>query len=120
MAERRVFRRPIGRGEEGQCQGHAVRRGVASGRVGDDCVLAAPTRATDLAGLPPAFIECCSAEVFRDEDVAYASGLCRRQPGRAARVAGWVPRVRPAGPDARLTKDMTAARDAWMARLLGS
>ncbi|HEY8307916.1 MAG TPA: alpha/beta hydrolase fold domain-containing protein [Lapillicoccus sp.] len=70
-----MFRRPIGRGEEGQCQGHAVRRGVASGRVGDDCVLAAPTRATDLAGLPPAFIECCSAEVFRDEDVAYASGL---------------------------------------------
>ena len=39
VAERRVFRRPIGRGAEGQCQGHAVRRCVAGGRVGDDCVL---------------------------------------------------------------------------------
>ena len=69
-------------------------------RRGTDAVsvYAAPARATDLAGLPPAFVECGSAEVFRDEDVAYASGLwAAGEPGRAARVAGWVPRLRPAG-----------------------
>jgi acetyl esterase/lipase len=36
---------------------------------------AAPARATDLTGLPPAFVDVGSAEVFRDEAVAYASAL---------------------------------------------
>ncbi|OJD35502.1 esterase [Diplodia corticola] len=36
---------------------------------------AAPTRATDLSGLPPTFIDVGSAEPFRDENVAYASKL---------------------------------------------
>jgi len=36
---------------------------------------AAPARATDLGGLPPAFIDCGSAEVFRDEAVDYASRI---------------------------------------------
>lgn len=36
---------------------------------------AAPARATDLSGLPPAFVEVGSAEVFRDEAVAYASRI---------------------------------------------
>ncbi|CAM5642126.1 hypothetical protein GCM10010343_53720 [Streptomyces avidinii] len=35
---------------------------------------AAPDRATDLSGLPPAYIDVGSAETFRDEDVAYAGG----------------------------------------------
>ncbi|MFD6974554.1 alpha/beta hydrolase fold domain-containing protein [Streptomyces sp. NPDC059949] len=34
---------------------------------------AAPARATDLSGLPPAYIEVGSAETFRDEHVAYAN-----------------------------------------------
>jgi len=38
---------------------------------------AAPARATDLAGLPPAFIGVGSLDVFRDEDVAYALDLLR-------------------------------------------
>src|SRR5205823_2536521 len=41
----------------------------------DVSIYAAPARATDLSGLPPAYIECGSAEVFRDEDVAYASAI---------------------------------------------
>jgi acetyl esterase/lipase len=42
-------------------------------RGGDEVsAYAAPARATDLSGLPPTFIDCGSAEVFRDEDVAYA------------------------------------------------
>jgi acetyl esterase/lipase len=36
---------------------------------------AAPARADDLSGLPTAFIDVGSAEVFRDEAVAYASKL---------------------------------------------
>jgi acetyl esterase/lipase len=45
-------------------------------RGGDEVsAYAAPARATDLSGLPPTFIDCGSAEVFRDEDVAYASGI---------------------------------------------
>ncbi|MFJ4091050.1 alpha/beta hydrolase fold domain-containing protein [Kitasatospora sp. NPDC089913] len=38
---------------------------------------AAPARATDLAGLPPAYVEVGSAETFRDEAVAYADGIWR-------------------------------------------
>jgi len=36
---------------------------------------AAPTRATDLAGLPPAFVSVGSCDGFRDEDVEYAIRL---------------------------------------------
>jgi acetyl esterase/lipase len=38
-------------------------------------IYAAPARATDLSGLPPTYIDCGSAEVFRDEDVAFAMGI---------------------------------------------
>jgi acetyl esterase/lipase len=36
---------------------------------------AAPARATDLAGLPPAFVAVGTLDVFRDEDIAYALAL---------------------------------------------
>jgi acetyl esterase/lipase len=36
---------------------------------------AAPARAGDLSSLPPAYVDCGSAEVFRDEAVAYASAI---------------------------------------------
>ena len=42
---------------------------------GEVSIYAAPARATDLSGLPPAFIDVGSAEIFRDEGVAYASKL---------------------------------------------
>jgi acetyl esterase/lipase len=38
-------------------------------------VYAAPARATDLTGLPPAYIDVGGLDLFRDEDVAYATGL---------------------------------------------
>ncbi|MED7926663.1 alpha/beta hydrolase [Nonomuraea sp. LP-02] len=38
---------------------------------------AAPARAEDLSGLPPAFIDVGEVEVFRDEDMDYASRLAR-------------------------------------------
>jgi acetyl esterase/lipase len=92
-------------------------------RRGTDAVsvYAAPARAIDLAGLPPAFVECGSAEVFRDEDVAYASGLWAA--GSQAELHVWPGAFHASdqlAPSARLSQEMTAARDAWMARLLGS
>jgi acetyl esterase/lipase len=36
---------------------------------------AAPARAADLAGLPPAYVEVGQLDVFRDEDLAYAQRL---------------------------------------------
>jgi acetyl esterase/lipase len=38
---------------------------------------AAPARATDLRGLPPAYLETGSSEVFRDETIDYAAALPR-------------------------------------------
>jgi acetyl esterase/lipase len=90
-------------------------------RRGTDAVsiYAAPSRATDLSGLPPAFLDVGSAEVFRDEDVAYASTIWAC--GGVAELHVW-----PGGfhgfdlmaPQAVLSQAMTAARTAWVERLL--
>lgn len=72
---------------------------------------AAPARAEDLAGLPPALIQVGELEVFRDEDIEYAARLLRA--GVAAEL-----HVYPGGyhawdltsPDAALTKRMVQER----------
>ena len=48
-------------------------------RIGTDAVdhYAAPARATDLSGLPPALIQVGELETFRDEDIDYAARLLR-------------------------------------------
>lgn len=48
-------------------------------RAGGDDVsaYAAPARAEDLSGLPPAFVDVSELEVFRDEDIEYAQRLAR-------------------------------------------
>lgn len=87
--------------------------------TGDVSIYAAPARATDLSGLPPAFVDCGSAEVFRDEDVAYASALWAS--GVQAELHVW-----PGGfhgfdmiaPHTELAQAAVAARDAWISRLL--
>lgn len=92
------------------------RRGTA-----DVSIYAAPARATDLAGLPPAFIDCGSAETFRDEDVAYASALWAA--GVQTELHVW-----PGGfhgfdmmaPHAAISRAMTEARTAWVGRILGA
>jgi len=81
---------------------------------------AAPARADDLAGLPAAYISVGSAEVFRDEAVAFASRMWAC--GGSAELHVW-----PGGfhgfenfaPGARITAAATAARDAWLTRILG-
>lgn len=92
-------------------------------RRGTDAVsiYAAPARATDLSHLPPTFIDCGSAEVFRDENVAYASGLWAA--GVQAELHIW-----PGGfhgfdghaPEAAISRSAIAARNVWVARLFGN
>jgi acetyl esterase/lipase len=86
----------------------------------DVSIYAAPARATDLSGLPPAFVDCGSAEVFRDEDVAYATALWAA--GVQAELHVW-----PGGfhgfdmmaPHSALAKAARTARNSWVARVLG-
>jgi acetyl esterase/lipase len=78
---------------------------------------AAPARASDLSGLPPAFIDVGSAETFRDEDVAYATRIW--QAGGSAELHVW-----PGGhhgfigitPGAALSRAAVAAQRDWLRR----
>ncbi|WIX84575.1 alpha/beta hydrolase [Amycolatopsis sp. DG1A-15b] len=80
---------------------------------------AAPARAEDLSGLPPAFLDVGTAETFRDEVVAYASRIW--QAGGDAELHVW-----PGGfhgfdalvPEAALSRAAVAARLTWLRRLL--
>ncbi len=80
---------------------------------------AAPARAADLSGLPPTYLEVGSAEVFRDENVEYASRLWAA--GVATELHVW------AGgfhcfwqiEHAAVSQAATSARDDWLGRLLG-
>ncbi|AZQ32715.1 alpha/beta hydrolase [Streptomyces cyaneochromogenes] len=81
---------------------------------------AAPARAEDLTGLPPAFLDVGSTETFRDEVVAYASRIW--QAGGVAELHVW-----PGGfhgfdgfaPQAALSQACRSAQLAWLKRLLG-
>lgn len=89
------------------------------GDLRDVPAYAAPARATDLSGLPPAFLDVGTAETFRDEVVAYASRLW--EAGGEAELHVW-----PGGfhgfdalvPEARLSRAARAARLSWLQRLL--
>ena len=83
-------------------------------------IYAAPIRAADLSGLPPTFVDCGSAEVFRDEDIAYASGIWKD--GGVCELHVWPgawhgPET--VVPDASVSRAMVAARTGWLRRLLG-
>ena len=88
-------------------------------KTGAVSIYAAPARATDLSGLPPAFIDVGSAEVFREEDVAYASRLWTS--GVQAELHVWAGGFHifdGAAPAAALSRAALAARDAWVRRTL--
>ena len=84
-------------------------------------IYASPSRATDLSGLPPTYIDCGSAEVFRDEDVAYASaiwaagGICELHVF-AGGFHGW----EMFAPQAALSAAARDSRDRWVRRLLSA
>ncbi|MFF6880940.1 alpha/beta hydrolase [Streptomyces sp. NPDC012474] len=94
---------------------------LGSRRGGPDVpAYAAPARAEDLTGLPPAFLDVGSAETFRDEVVAYASRIW--QAGGVAELHVW-----PGGfhgfdgfaPQAAVSQAARGAHVAWLRRLLG-
>jgi acetyl esterase/lipase len=83
-------------------------------------IYAAPARATDLSNLPPTFIDVGSAELFRDEDVAYAvkiwadGGICELHVW-----AGGFHAFDKAVPGAVLSQAMIETRSMWLRRTLG-
>lgn len=80
---------------------------------------AAPARATDLAGLPAAYIDVGSAETFRDEAVQYATRLWRCGGHAELHVwAGGFHGFERSAPDAAISKDAHAAKARWLRRTL--
>ncbi|WP_259470977.1 alpha/beta hydrolase [Streptomyces sp. 1114.5] len=80
---------------------------------------AAPARATDLSGLPAAYVEVGSAETFRDEAVAYADAIWRA--GGDAELHVWPGACHgfdTLAPDAALSQDAQEARTRWLRRVL--
>lgn len=95
-------------------------RSLLGDRAGTDdvSVYEAPGRATDLSGLPPTYVDVGSADLFRDEDVAFAGRIWAG--GGDAELHVW-----PGGyhgfellvPTAALSGDTVAARRRWLARV---
>lgn len=85
----------------------------------DVSIYAAPARATDLSGLPPAYIDCGSAEVFRDEDVAYASAIWAA--GGQAELHVWAGGFHGFGmvAHAAVSRQAVEARNGWLDRMMG-
>jgi len=80
---------------------------------------AAPARATDLSGLPPTYIDCGSAEVFRDEAVNYASAIWAAGGVADLHVwAGGFHGFEMFAPDASLSAAARHAREQFLRRTL--
>ncbi|WP_271216017.1 alpha/beta hydrolase [Streptosporangium carneum] len=85
----------------------------------DVSIYAAPARATDLSGLPPAFVEAGSAELFRDENVEYASRIWAA--GGQAELHIWSGAFHGFdvfAPDHEMTRAALATRLSWFRRVL--
>jgi acetyl esterase/lipase len=82
---------------------------------------AAPARAADLSGLPPAYLDVGSVETFRDETIEYAARIW--QAGGIAELHVW-----PGGchafelmlPDAAISIQSRETRIAWLRRILAA
>ncbi|GAB2600645.1 esterase [Paractinoplanes abujensis] len=78
-----------------------------------------PALADDLSGLPPAYIDAGSAELFRDEDVAYANRIWSS--GGEAELHVWSGGFHGFDalfPDATLSVAARVTRTGWLSRLL--
>jgi acetyl esterase/lipase len=89
-------------------------------RYGTDDVpdYAAPARATDLAGLPPAFVCVGAADGFCDEDVDYALRLNRAGVPTELHVYPGAPHGISAFPDTAVAKQYMRDIEDWLARAL--
>jgi acetyl esterase/lipase len=82
---------------------------------------AAPARATDLSGLPPAFIDVGSAESLRDEVVDYATRIWQADGAAELHVwAGGYHCFDRVVPDALISRAAREARHSWLRRLLAA
>lgn len=82
---------------------------------------AAAARAEDLSGLPPAYIEVGSSEIFRDEDIDYATRLAAA--GVPIELHSWMGGFHGfeiIAPDAEISRACLAARDSFLARAVSS
>jgi acetyl esterase/lipase len=80
---------------------------------------AAPSRAQDLSGLPPTFIDVGSAETFRDEDIDFANRIW--QSGGSAELHVWAGAFHGSDhlvPSAAVSQATFAARLNWLRRTL--
>jgi acetyl esterase/lipase len=81
---------------------------------------AAPTRAADLSGLPPAFIDVGTVDLFRDEDLAFAQRLMAAGVPTELHVhPGSYHAAETFAPDAALAKRIWALRLDALSRGLG-
>jgi len=80
-----------------------------------------PARADDLSGLPPTYVDVGSAEVFRDEDVSYASRIWAAGGNAELHVwAGGFHGFDALVPEARLSTAARRTRTDWLGRVLGT
>jgi acetyl esterase/lipase len=92
--------------------------GEASGGP-DVSPYAAPGRATDLSGLPPAYLETGSSEVFRDETIDYAARLAQASvPMELHSWVGGYHGFELTAPDAEISRACLAARTSYLRRAL--
>lgn len=93
--------------------------------LGDNCgatdvsPYSAPARMADLSGLPPTFIDVGSAEVFRDEAIAYAVGISAA--GGQCELHVWGGAFHgfyDIAPQSDLARACLEARESWLDRLL--
>ncbi|ADP81435.1 alpha/beta hydrolase [Pseudofrankia inefficax] len=97
-------------------------RALLGDRAGTDRVssYAAPGRAVDVSRLPPTFIDVGSVDLFRDEDVAFATSIWAS--GGDAELHVWrggIHGYEGYAPESRLTVETLAARERWLTRVLG-
>ncbi|MZE77671.1 alpha/beta hydrolase [Streptomyces xinghaiensis] len=95
-------------------------RSLLGGLTGDEVpAYVSPALADDLSGLPPAYIDTGSAEVFRDEDADYATRLWAV--GGQAELHVWAGGFHGFDalfPQARISATARRTRTDWLARVL--
>ncbi|KAJ5903650.1 hypothetical protein N7504_006033 [Penicillium tannophilum] len=78
-----------------------------------------PSRAKDLTGLPPTWIDVGDADVFRDEDVDYASKLWKAGVSTELHVwPGCWHGFDAFAPDAPISRKVRSARSVWVRNLI--
>jgi acetyl esterase/lipase len=93
-------------------------RAYLGARSGDVPAYAAPARADDLAGLPPAFVSVGGSDGFVDEDVAYAARLMRAGVPTELHVYPGAPHGFRLAAGTRLAERAGRDADAWLRGVL--